>query len=440
MLTYPIPVFPRWHLCPRGRFHSSIPRWVSGVLLWALFLVVVPVFGQLQNSDWRKQVLKYSEAHDWESAFRILDEEHAGAPQDLEVWAWQARVLAWSGSLAKAENKYLEILKVDQKDPDIWEGLASVYLREGRAADALHALDTAVRLDPARSDLRSARARGLLAMGNRADARSEFQRALSLDPSSIEARNGLHSLQAEPKNVLRFGQDNDVFNFADSNHDECVTLSSEWTPKWATSVAGDFYQRSGVGAGKFLSSVTRKDSKWGAATIGGGIGHDMAVIPKSELFFDLDHGLKTGETKFVRGLEIVYSQHWYWYQSSRILTLSGTTILYLPREWTLSLGSTGARSAFAGTGVEWRPSGITRLGFPIGGRDEKRLSGNIFFAVGTEDFAQGDQIGRFAAQTYGGGMRYQLSHRQDLTGFVSYQKRTQNRSDFASGLSYAVHF
>jgi len=263
---------------------------------------------------------------------------------------------------------------------------------------------------------------------------------LRLDPSSVEARNGLRSLPVQPKHVLRFGQDNDIFNFAGSNHDEWVSLSSEWTPKWATSAAGNFYQRGGVGAGKFLGSVTRKDSKWGAVTIGGARGHDMAVIPKSELFFDLDHGSRTGEKTFVRGLEIVYSQHWYWYQSARILTLSATTILYLPRDWTLSLGSTGARSTFTGTGVDWRPSGITRLGFPLAGWGEKRLSGNVFFAVGAEDFAQVDQIGRFASQTYGGGIRCQLSSRQDLTGFVSYQQRTQNRSDLASGLSYAIHF
>lgn len=420
------------------RFFSISLR-VSGLLLWSLSLAF-PVFGQVQTSDWQKEVRKYSEAHDWESALRVLDRELARAPQDLDLWAWQARVLAWSGQLAQAEKRYLEILAVAQNDPDIWEGLASVYLRDGRTSDALRALDTAVRLDPTRADLHIARARALLAAGNRSEARFEFQKALSLDSSSVEGRNGLRSLRAEPKHVLRFGQDNDIFNFTGSNHSEWTSLSSTWTPKWATSVAGNFYQRSGVNAEKLLSSITRKDSKWGAVTIGGAIGHDVAVIPKSELFFDLDHGLKTSETRFVRGLEFVYSQHWYWYQSSRILTLSGVTILYLPKEWTVSLGSTGARSTFAGTGADWRPSGITRLGFPLASWGEKRLSGNIFFAVGTEDFGQVDQIGRFASQTFGGGIRYQLSSRQELTGFASYQKRTQDRSDLASGLSYAIHF
>jgi hypothetical protein len=70
----------------------------------------------------------------------------------------------------------------------------------------------------------------------------------------------------------------------------------------------------------------------------------------------------------------------------------------------------------------------------------KRLSGNVFFAVGTENFAQIDQIGSFASQTYGGGLRFQVTARQDVTGYGSYQKRTQGRTDTAFGVSYGIHF
>jgi tetratricopeptide (TPR) repeat protein len=412
---------------------------ISNLLSVAL-LVTSPVFGQDRSPDWQTQVRKYSEAQDWESALRIVDQEVARAPQDMDVRAWRARVLAWSGHLAKAENEYLEILKVSRNDPDNWMGLANVYLREGRTVEALCALDTAVKLDPTQADLHAARARVLRAAGERNEARLEFQKALNLDPTSVEARAGLISLRPEPKHELRFGQDSDLFNFAGANHDEWASLASQWTPHWATSVAGSFYQRGGTGAGKFVGSVTRRQPKWGAMTVGGAIGHDNAVIPKSEAFFDLDHGWKNGETNLVRGLEIVYGQHWYWYSSSRILTLSGTTTVYLPREWTLSLGATGARSAFSGTGAEWRPSGITRLGFPLAGWGSKRLSGSAFFAAGTEDFARVDQIGRFASRTYGGGLRFQVNARQDVTGYGSYQKRTQNRTDTAFGLSYGIHF
>ena len=80
------------------------------------------------------------------------------------------------------------------------------------------------------------------------------------------------------------------------------------------------------------------------------------------------------------------------------------------------------------------------MGFPLARWGERRLSGNLFFAAGTENFAIVDQIGSFASQTYGGGLRYQIATRQDVTSFVGYQKRTQNRTDMAFGLSYDIYF
>ncbi|HUC55420.1 MAG TPA: tetratricopeptide repeat protein [Candidatus Cybelea sp.] len=402
--------------------------------------MVSPARGQDRTTEWQAQVRRYAEAQDWSSALRVVDREVARAPLDMDVRAWRARVLSWSGRLAEAEKEYLEILRVAPKDPDHWLGLASAYSREGKLEDALRALDRAVELDPKRADLRAARGRALQAMGERSEARIEFQKALNLDPRSLEARAGMTSMRVEPKHELRFGEDNDIFNFASANHDGLASLVSRWTPLWTTSFAGSFYERAGINAGKFSGAVTRRQPHWGALTVGGAAGHDHAVIPRSEAFFDADHGWKISEEYFVRGVEFDYGQHWYWYQQSRILTLNGTTILYLPREWTLSLAATGARSAFSLTGAEWRPSGMTRLEFPLAGWREKRLSGNVFFAVGTEDFARVDQIGRFASETYGGGLRFQITARQDVTSYASYQKRTQNRMDTAFGFSYGIHF
>ncbi len=409
-------------------------------LVVLVILAACPAFSQEHTPDWQTQVRKYVQTQDWDSALRVVDREVAKAPQDMDVRAWRARVLAWSGQLGEAEKEYLAILKVSRNDPDNWMGLASVYSREGKAEEALRALDAAVELDPKRADLHAARARALRAAGERSEARSEFRKALTLDPTSTEARAGLTSVRGEPKHELRFGEGNDVFNFASANHDGAVSLVSTWTAHWTTSFAGSFYERAGTNAGKFSGAITGRQHGWGALTVGGAKGRDNAVIPKSEVFFDLDHGWKTGETNFVRAVEFDYGQHWYWYQQSRILTLNVTTIVYLPREWTLSLGATGARSAFSGTCAEWRPSGMSRLGFPLAGWGEKRLSGSIFFAAGTEDFAQIDQIGKFASQTYGGGLRFQLTARQDVTSYASYQKRTQNRTDMAFGFSYGIHF
>jgi tetratricopeptide (TPR) repeat protein len=428
------------HGIPASRNPANLQwRLLLGVILVALAFVS-RTFGQDQIPDWQAQVRSHAEAQDWDSALRIVDHIIARAPQDMDVRAWRARVLAWAGRLPDAEKEYLEILKVSRRDPDNWMGLARVYLREGKIAEAQRAIDSAVDLDPKRPDLHAARARVFRAAGERNEAQLEFQKALNLDPTNSEARAGLISVRGEPKHELRFGQDNDLFNFADANHDEWASLVSRWTPHWTTSVAGTFYQRGGAAAGKFVGTVTRRQPKWGALTLGGAVGHDNAVIPESEAFFDLDRGWKIGEANFVQAVEFSYGQHWYWYQTSRILTLNGTAIVSFQREWTLSLGMTGARSAFLGTGAEWRPSGYTRLGFPLRRWGEKRLSGNVFFATGTEDFAQVDQIGRFASQTFGGGLRFQLNARQDVTGYAAYQKRTQNKTDTSFGLSYGIHF
>jgi tetratricopeptide (TPR) repeat protein len=410
-------------------------------LLIAALLAPLRASGQLpQAPEWEAQVRKYAEARDWTAALKIVDSEVALAPLDMDIRAWRARVLAWSGDLTRSEKEYLAIVKVVPNDPDDWMGLGNIYLRQGRTDEALRALDRAVELAPKRADLREAHARALRTAGERREASLEFQRALNLDPSSPDARVGLASLRGEPKHELRFGEENDTFNFTSANHDGWVSLVSNWTPHWTTSVSGDFFEISGANAGKFVGSVTGRLPGWGALTIGGATAHDNAVIPRTEAFFDLDHGWKVGEKGPLRGVEFVYGQHWYWYATARILAVNGSGILYLPNEWTWSLGITAARSAFSGAGTQWQPSGISRLGFPLAHLHNRSLSGNILFAVGTEDFAQVNQIGSFSSHTYGGGLHFQFARHQDVTGYVAYQKRTQDRTDTTCGFSYGIHF
>jgi tetratricopeptide (TPR) repeat protein len=413
------------------------------VLSLCLVLLALPAAraaAQGRQPDWQGQVRKYCEASDWPSAMRVLEQQIARAPGDLDVKAWRARVLTWSGRLAEAQQEYLAILKLSPRDPDNWAGLASVYAREGKNEDALRALDTAVQLEPKRADLHAARARALRALGRRSEARAEFRQALILDPPSTEARVGLKSLRAEPKSELRVGNETDLLSYTAANEGNWASLATRWTPVWATSLGGGAYQRSGVLAAKFIGSATAHLPSLGAITAGGAVGHDNSVIPKSEAFFDLDRGWKTGEGTLLRGLELSYGQHWYWYQAARILALNGVAVIYLPREWSFSLAATGARSAFSGTRVEWRPSGSMRLGFPLATWRITQLSGNIFYAAGTENFALSDQIGAFASQTYGGGLRFRFSERQDITCVSSYQRRTQNRTDTYLGFSYGIHF
>jgi tetratricopeptide (TPR) repeat protein len=371
---------------------------------------------------------------------RIVEEEIARAPGDMDVRAWRARVLEWSGKLPEAEHEYLAILQVSKQDPDNWLGLGNVYLRQGKTQDALHALGTAIALDPKRADLHMARGRALSAAGDQKGAELEFRQALSLDPASNELRVARTSIVGEPKNELCVGQEDNAFNLLVPNYDESLSLQTQWTSHWSTTFAGNFFQWAPADAGKFEASVGGQLPKWGGLTVGGAAGHDSGVIPKSEAFFELDHGFKTGEAGFIRGLELTYEQHWYWYSSARVLALAGVTLIYLPRDWTLSVGVTEAQSTFPGLGTQWHASEIARLGFPIAGGEEKKLSGNIFFATGIENFASIDQIGSFSSHTYGAGLKFTITARQEIGPYASYQKRNDGIIDTNFGLSYGLRF
>lgn len=370
----------------------------------------------------------------------IVDREIANTPNDMDVRAWRARVLLWSGKVAQAEVEYKEILTATPNDPDNWLGLASVYSRESRTKEALEALDRAVQLDPKRADIRVARANALRALGSQDEARMEYNRALNLDPDNAEGRAGLLSLHGERRHELLAGANTDFFSFTGANQDEGLTLLSRWSPRWMTTVGADGYHWGGLNAEKFVAGVTAKLPKWGALTVGGAAAHDNGVVPKHEAFFDDDQGFRLRGTSFVRGMEIVYGQHWYWYTTARILTLNESTLFYLPGDWTWSLGLTGARSQFSGTGAEWRPSGMTRVGFPLVRREEHGLRGNLLYAVGSENFAEVNEIGEFSSHTYGGGLRFDLTTRQEVTGFTAYQKRSDDRTESSFGFTYGIRF
>src|SRR5579859_26036 len=409
-------------------------------LLTGQWMLCCIVWAQQATVDWSEQVRKYAQEQDWTAAMQVIDRETSRAPQDTEIRFWRARVLLWSGRLTDAEHEYLELVAGIPGDPDLWMGLANVYAREDREPEEWKALDRALALDPKRVDIHLARGRALRAMHNSADARLEFRKTLDLDPANQEARNGLHSLEGEPKHELRLATNTYLFSFASLNNDQGVSFTSQWTRHWRTAAAGNFYRWAGTNPEKFTASVTGRSPRWGALEVGGATANDNAVIPKKEAFLNYDQAWKFGRSEWIGGLETICGQHWYWYSTAKILAISEMSIFYLPHGWTWSLGMIEARSQFVGTGTEWRPSGIGKVGFPVARHNEQRLLGNLFFSAGTENFAQLDQIGRFSSQTYGGGLRLQLTARQDVAGTGAYQKRTQDRNEISFGFTYGIRF
>ena len=389
-----------------------------------------------QPTDWQQQVRERVASHQLSAALALADRRLAEAPADLEARGWRARVLAWSGQLAEAESEYRRVLAAAPEDTDILAGLADVLARQQRFEEALTLLGRARELAPSRPDVLTRRGQVLRLVGRPDEARQDFRAVLALDPRNPEVKAALASLAAEPRHEFRVGTDFDLFNFSDHAQAQTASLRSQWGSRWITNFTGNFYQRFGEQAAKFMGSATYRLGHVNALTAGGAAGRDQGIIPQGEAFLEYGHGFRGSETGFLRGVETAYHQHWFWYANARILALTGSAVFYLPREWTWSLAVTGARSRFPGTGSEWRPSALTRLGFPL----YRRLTANLFYGVGTENFARVDQIGRFSARTFGGGVRYRLTARQDITGYVSYQDRSQGRTQTSFGVSYGLRF
>lgn len=384
--------------------------------------------------DWQRETREQIAHHELDAALKTVNQRIEHSPTDLEAHGWRGRILAWKGQWGEAESEYRYVLAGAPGDLDILTGLADVLLWQGQLSKALEVLDRAQVLAPSDPEVLSRRAKVLLALGRTSDARQDFQQLLGLEPQNQAARKALHESANQTRHELRIGEDVDTFNYAGTAQSQSMVLNSRWSPRWSTSMATSSYQRFSEDAIKATASATLRIGRyWLTAGVAGA--NDQDVIPRGEAFFEYGGGFRL-HSRFVKGLETSYRQHWFWYRGAHVLTLSGSEIFYLPREWSWTLAATGARSGFAGTGVEWVPSGSTKLSFPL----LRSLSGNLFFAVGTENFAQVDQIGHFSSHTFGGGLRYAVTENQDITGYVASQPRSQGQIQNSFGLNYGIRF
>jgi tetratricopeptide (TPR) repeat protein len=411
-------------------------RLAQGTAIAALLLLVSAQFLAGQTLDeWRPKVRNEIENQRIDAALTIVEQRLANAPGDMDAHGWRGRLLAWKGHWSEAETEFTLVLDKYPNDTEIWIALSDVRLWQQNYSQALLALDQAIKLYPSDPEVLSRRARVLALLGRTPEARSEYQQALQVDSQNKDARTGQASPRENTQHELRIGEDVDFFNAAAAGQTQGVSLSSRWDRRWSTVFGVNTYQRFGQDAVKFLASTAFHLTAQDWFTVGSAVANSQSVVPTNEAFFEYGHSFRI-ENRWLRGLESSYEQHWFWYRGAHVLTLNTSQIVYLPHEWTWSLNVTGARTGFLGSSVDWTPSGWTKLGFPL----QRRVTGNVFFAVGSENFAQIDQIGRFSAHTFGGGLRYQLAARQDIKGYVARQNRTQGQIGTGFGLSYGIHF
>ena len=414
------------------------PGRLLGPCLWTLGAVLLAASwarSQQEAAEWQQPVRDKVRLHQLDAALTLVDQRLQQDASDLEAHGWRGRLLAWQGQWPAAESEYRQVLDRAPNDLEILCGLADVLLWQGKFKEALAIIDPARELDPSEPEILLRRARILRALRKTSQASDQYRELLSAHPENLDARNDLAGLATENRHELRIGADASSFNYIGPAEDGMLFLTSRWTPRFTTIFKTGFYQRFGQDASNFEGSSSFRITASDWLTAGGAFASHQSIIPEHETFFEYGHGLRFSNP-WVKGLEASYQQHWFWYQGGHVLTLSSTQLYYLPKEWTWLISVTGARSGFAGTGIEWVPSGYTRLGFPLC----RSLTGNVTFANGTEDFALIDQIGRFSARTFAGGLKYRLTWNQDITGSVAVQRRSDGETQNSFGVSYGFHF
>jgi tetratricopeptide (TPR) repeat protein len=418
-----------------GFIRQPAKRSLRTVIAALLLIGSVHLLAAQTADDWQSQVRKDVENQHIDAALAIVDQRLADAPEDLEAHGWRGRLLSWKGRWSEGEAEYKLVLDKVPNDTEMLTGLSDVLLWEKKYTEALQTLDQAREISASDPEILSRRARVLALLGRTPEARLEYRQTLLFDTQNTDARAGLDGLGENTKHELRVGEDVDLFNYANVGQTQGVSLSSRWNQRWSTDFGVNTYQRFGQDAVKFLASTALRLTARDSFTIGSAVANSQGVVPTNEAFFEYGHGFRI-DNRWVKGLESSYQQHWFWYRGAHVLALNTSQIVYLPHEWTWSLNLTGARTGFLGTPVDWTPSGWTKLGFPL----KRRVTGNLLFGMGSEDFAQIDQIGRFSAHTFGGGLDYQFAARQDINGYAAHQDRTGGLIDTSFGLSYGIRF
>ena len=400
-----------------------------------VLLTLAPCAWGQTDDNWKRDVQQKVNAKEFRSAQQIVEKRIAESFLDLEAHGWRARLLAWVGQWSEAESEYRFVRQRAPNDSDILIGLSDVLFWQEKWHDALQVLDDARALQPANVEILIRRARVLSSLRETREARAQLRQVVRLDPSNLQAKAALDGIAESTIHELRFGADIETLDYTDAAETYAVSLGSRWTKRWSTFFCSTFYNRFGETASKFSASTAYRFTAKDWITIGSATANDNGVVPRNEAFFEYGHAFRFHNTRF-RGLESSYQQHWLWFKDAHVLTLNSTQLVYLPRDWTWTLSGTAARSTFSGTGSEWRPAGLTKLGFPL----HRRLTANTFFAVGSENFALVDQIGSFSARTYGGGTRFRFSASQDISGYIARQDRSKGRTQTSYGVSYGIRF
>ncbi|MFQ5818104.1 MAG: tetratricopeptide repeat protein [Terriglobia bacterium] len=378
-----------------------------------------------------ERALTHIRAREYEQALAIWRRLAAENPHDYEARVWVARLLSWQGQQSAAEEVYRGVLREAPNNLAAALGLVDVVSWQGRTGEAkshLRRLQAQHRSNP---EVLLRLGRISRWQGQRQEALSYYQEVLRVDPANEEARTALEVLQAQTRYRIAVGYFLEEFDFVRNTHGNFVEfLYHDHRRLW---LRGRFQYQN-----KFFENNTRyivgATYRFGEATyLRGEFGWAAAgdrVIPNQDYMVELTQGL--GGSVAVGGGYRLLNFH-----DAEAQVLTARFSRDFRSDLHLEVHYTPARTRFAATASRvWNHGGWTRLVWEA----NRRVSPYVLYAVGAENFATADRLGRFSAQTYGVGAEVHITPSQGLRLSYHFQNRTQGSREQGFGISYFFGF
>jgi hypothetical protein len=203
----------------------------------------------------------------------------------------------------------------------------------------------------------------------------------------------------------------------------------------AVATGGTYFGERFGGGGAY---VTVKPDARTYFTVGGIRNSDTNTTVGWAASFDVGRVIYESRHGAIRGIETDFNwtkRGYHFSPSTGVLLLNPSVVVYLPRDWTVTLRGGAIRTSIAGTSL-WTPSGGAKLNVPV----TRRLSVSPAVSFDSELFDV-LQIRNVSSREFGSGGRFWLTNRTSVDAYYSRVLYGANHLTMNSyGVSYALRF
>lgn len=418
---------------PQLEFRAS-----TGLCKLALLMIIGTLTLSAQvPPDEREQAKQkaqaFIEAQRFEEAKKIFQSLADRNHGDLEARNWVARLESWQNHFERAEELYRGIISDAPGNVEARIGLTDVLIWRRNYEDGLAVLAELQAERPSDPGVLLRLGRLHRLQNHRREALDYYHQVLALDPTNEEARKAVETLTEQKSLQFETGYLLEEFDFTGNTQGHFMQLLYRDYYRWAVLGRLQYQNKFDQNNIRPTFGVTYRAGRrtWLRGEISGAPPNDTVIANwdfTAEVIQGLPGGVGLGgsyrfldfETADVQLLTVIGN----WDAKSNLHLY----LRYIP-----------ARTEFRQSGQsEWSHSGWARLVWDA----NNTFSPFLVYAVGTESFESlsADRLGRFSAQTYGGGGEIRFAAGQGIRLAYSFQDRTSGSRQQGLSLSYFIDF